>query len=151
MHHTALADTRLPPAHSRTSHITAPLMPTPSCNDFVDRVTGDRSGVFVVSEGEFWRIEMFIADELRLLTDGASSTGRVFSSLGDASDFLHALGVLTFSVIPGPTPRSAIDYDNWVLETIQDALLEADDPATEWVSNEDVETAAKDLIRGGDA
>ncbi|WP_322881074.1 hypothetical protein [Pandoraea sputorum] len=106
--------------------------------------------MFAVSEAEFWRIEVIADDEIRLLADTTSTAARAFATLSDVSDFLLALGITEFSVIPNPSALRAADYDNWVLQAIQEAVREADAPDTEWISNEEVEAATGKPVGGDD-
>ncbi|WP_338298776.1 hypothetical protein [Pandoraea sputorum] len=125
-------------------------MPTLTHDAFLDWIAAGKSGVFAVSETEFWRIEVIADDEIRLLADTTSTAARAFATLSDVSDFLLALGITEFSVIPNPSALRAADYDNWVLQAIQEAVREADAPDTEWISNEEVEAATGKPVGGDD-
>ncbi|WP_039393987.1 hypothetical protein [Pandoraea sputorum] len=125
-------------------------MPTLTHDAFLDWIAAGKSGVFAVSEAEFWRIEVIADDEIRLLADTTSTAARAFATLSDVSDFLLALGITEFSVIPNPSALRAADYDNWVLQAIQEAVREADAPDTEWISNEEVEAATGKPVGGDD-
>lgn len=149
MHLNTIADTCLPRAPLGAPPCSLTPMPIICHHAFLDRIDGDTSGVFVVSSDGVWHIEVIVSDEIRTLTDGTSTIVHTFASLNDASDFLHAVDIHDFSVIRESSATDVADYDNWVLEAIQDALREADDPATEWISNDEVEATAK-ALRGED-
>lgn len=147
---TAFPDARRSGAKPCASHFMFPPMPTLTHDAFLDWIAAGKSGVFAVSEAEFWRIEVIADDEIRLLADTTSTAARAFATLSDVSDFLLALGITEFSVIPNPSALRAADYDNWVLQAIQEAVREADAPDTEWISNEEVEAATGKPVGGDD-
>ncbi|VVE50933.1 hypothetical protein PAQ31011_04706 [Pandoraea aquatica] len=145
---TTFTDARRSGAMPCASHFISPPMPTLSHDAFLDWIAAEKSGVFAVSEAEFWRLEVIVDDEIRLLADTTSTAPRTFATLSDVSDFLLVVGISEFSVIPNPSALRAADYDNWVLQAIQEAVREADAPDTEWIANEEVEEATRNLTEG---
>lgn len=114
-------------------------MRTLTQHEFLVRIERDTSGIFVASDAGAWRIEVIVDNELRWLAADASAIGRTFASLDAASEYLHAVGISEFTLIGSSSANDTADYDIWARHAIREGLLEADDPATEWVSHETME------------
>jgi hypothetical protein len=116
---------------------------------------GAVDGAHVLGRAGGWSVVIRYGKTERALAAQRSRQVRLFKRMDTLVSYLMDLGIPQFDVDsaeyePASASRpdrsealkrthEAADYDKWFREQVEEAIREADDPNTVWISNEDME------------
>ncbi|VVE53465.1 hypothetical protein PIN31009_04813 [Pandoraea iniqua] len=131
---------------ARPPHMPSAPITTISHAAFLEHIARTDGGIFAAWNGNVWRIEVIDGMTLKLLSQPGTGLTATFNCLNDVADHLLALGIAEYSVVLDEGTREPDDYADWLRAAAIQALREANDPTTAWVSHEASNDAADRLI-----